>query len=243
MNSIEDIKHVFYINLLSRPDRKDHVEEQLKSIGLSGQRFNAIKMQNGAIGCSMSHLKIIEMAKANNLDHVLIIEDDVLFTRPKVFVKQFNKFLSNHKSFDVVLLAGNNLPPYSEIDDTCVQVTQCQTTTAYLVRNHYFDKLIANYREGISNLIREQHNHVLYAIDKYWFNLQKLDKWFLIIPLTVTQREDYSDIEKRQTNYTRAMLDLDKKEFIRWQKEQMAKAAAKQNFTPMKITNINVNNS
>jgi hypothetical protein len=71
--------------------------------------------------------------------------------------------------------------------------------------------------------MREPDKHVLYAIDKYWFNLQSIDKWFLIIPLTVTQREDYSDIEKRPTNYSRAMLDLDKKEFFRWQREQMIK--------------------
>ena len=49
MNSISDIKHAFYINLLSRSDRKQHVENQLKSIGINAQRFNAIKMTNGAI--------------------------------------------------------------------------------------------------------------------------------------------------------------------------------------------------
>jgi DNA-binding MltR family transcriptional regulator len=56
---------------------------------------------------------------------------------------------------------------------------------------------------------------VLYAIDKYWFNLQKIHNWFLIIPLTVTQREDYSDIEKRATNYTHVMTDLDKEWFFK----------------------------
>jgi hypothetical protein len=50
----------------------------------------------------------------------------------------------------------------------------------------------------------------LYAIDKYWFKLQQKDNWYLITPLTVTQREDYSDIEERNTNYTRLMVDLDK---------------------------------
>ena len=93
MNSISDIKHAFYINLLSRPDRKQHVENQLKTIGINAQRFNAIKMQNGAIGCSMSHLKIIETAKNNDWDHVLIVEDDILFTNPSKFIDHFNKFL------------------------------------------------------------------------------------------------------------------------------------------------------
>jgi glycosyl transferase family 25 len=224
MNSISDIKHAFYINLLSRPDRKQHVENQLKTIGINAERFNAIKMPNGAIGCSLSHLKLIETAKANNWEHILIIEDDILFTEPSIFINQFNNFLSNHKDFDVVIISGNNCPPFFKIDDTCVKVTRCQTTTCYLVQQHYYDKLINNFREGINKLMREPHNHVLYAIDKYWFNLQAVDRWYLIIPLTVTQREDYSDIEKRPTNYSRAMLDLDKEAFFKWQQEQKVKA-------------------
>jgi len=214
MNSISDIKYAFYINLLSRPDRKIHVENQLKNIGVNAERFHAIKMPNGALGCSLSHLKLIETAKANNFEHILIVEDDIFFTQPNVFINQFNKFLSNHKKFDVALIAGNNCPPFNEIDDTCVQVRRCQTTTCYLVQQHYYDKLITNFREGINKLIREPNNHVLYAIDKYWFNLQAIDKWYLIIPLTVTQREDYSDIEKRHTNYSNCMLDLNKKKLM-----------------------------
>jgi glycosyl transferase family 25 len=219
MNSIADIKHAIYINLLSRPDRKEHVEEQLKSIGITAERFNAIKMKNGAIGCSMSHLKILEMAKNNDWEHVLIVEDDILFTNTSLFIQQFNKFLSNHKEFDVAIVAGNNCPPYTNIDETCVQVTRCQTTTGYLVQKHYYDKLINNFRTGILNLMREPDNHKLYAIDKFWFHLQKIDKWFLIIPLTVTQRQDYSDIEKKFANYTHVMLDLDKTAFLQRQRD------------------------
>jgi glycosyl transferase family 25 len=233
MNSISDIKHAFYINLLSRPDRKQHVENQLKNIGINAERFNAIKMPNGAIGCSMSHLKIIETAKANNWDHVLIVEDDILFTNPNLFVQQFNKFLSNHKDFDVVLIAGNNLPPYLTIDDSCVQVTHCQTTTGYLVQKHYYDTIIKNYKDGILFLMKEPYNHILYAIDKYWFNLQAIHKWYLITPLSVTQREDYSDIEKRPTNYTSVMLDLDKNAFFQRQRDIMAsKQHGQLNFYP-----------
>jgi len=214
MNSINDIKHAFYINLLSRPDRKQHVETQLNAIGIKAKRFNAIKLSNGALGCSMSHLKLIETAKLNKWEHILIIEDDILFTQPSVFIKQINTFLSKHKDFDVLIISGNNCPPFTKIDETCVQVTRCQTTTGYLVRQHYYDILINNYKEGINKLMREPYNHRLYAIDKYWFNLQNIHKWYLIIPLTVTQREDYSDIEKRPTNYSKAMLDLDKEAFF-----------------------------
>ena len=223
MNSISDIKHAFYINLDSRPDRKQHIENQLTTIGVHAERFKAIKLTNGALGCSMSHLKILEMAKKNAWSHVLIMEDDIKFLNPEVFIKQFNKFLETHKSFDVVLIAGNNMPPFTNIDDTCVKVTRCQTTTGYLVQSHYFDTLIHNYRKGIEKLINSPTDRVLYALDKYWFHIQGKHNWYLIIPLTVVQRADYSDIEKRATDYTRTMTDLDKVEFIKAQKEAYLK--------------------
>ena len=69
-------------------------------------------------------------------------------------------------------------------------------------------------------LMKEPENHKMYAIDKYWFQLQERDNWFLITPLTVTQKEGYSDIEKRITNYTPVMIDLDKKIFFEKQKQR-----------------------
>jgi GR25 family glycosyltransferase involved in LPS biosynthesis len=214
MNSIGDIHHCFYINLINRPDRKNHVEKQLEKIGLKGTRFNAIKLENGAIGCSMSHLKCLENAKKLGLPHIMIIEDDITFLKPELFIKQFNYFLSHHSNWDVILVAGNNMPPYSAVDGSSIKVQRCQTTTGYIVKNHYFDTLIQNFKEGINLLLKNPDQPRLYAIDKYWFTLQKRDNWYLIIPLSVVQREDYSDIEKRPTNYMKNMMDLDKKDFL-----------------------------
>jgi len=232
MDSIADIKHAFYINLDSRPDRKKHVETQLSKIGVKAERFKAIKLVNGALGCSMSHLKCLEIAKANNWSHILIVEDDILFLKSTVFVNQVNLFLKNHKDFDVMLVAGNNVPPFTVVDNSCVKVTKCQTTTGYLVQSHYFDILIKNYRDGIQNLMKYPDKPRYFAIDKYWFKLQEINKWYLIVPLTVTQREDYSDIEKKNTNYTALMTDLDKKAFI---KAQIKSQLASQSTPKLKI--------
>ena len=213
LNKIADITNVFYINLTERADRKAQVEQQLNMIGLNNfNRFNAIKLPNGngALGCSMSHLKCLQLAKERNLDHILIVEDDIIFLNPGIFIGQLNKFLQNNKEWDVLLIAGNNVPPYRVVDETCVQVSWCQTTTGYLIRNQYYDTLIANIKEGINHLIREPKNKIMYAIDKYWLSLQKRDTWLLLIPLTVSQKEGYSDIEKQVTNYTKVMTNLDK---------------------------------
>ena len=220
ITNLDSVRHALYINLESRKDRRQHVEEQLNALktrmhNLTPERFNAIKNENGALGCSMSHLSCIKLAKERNWDHVLICEDDILFTNVPLFLTQLNKFLTTILNWDVVLLAGNNIPPFRIINDACIQISNCQTTTAYIVKKHYYDTMINNYREGINLLMRNPTQKIDYAIDRYWFQLQRRDLWFLITPLSVVQREDYSDIEERVTNYSHLMLDIDKEQLIR----------------------------
>ena len=208
----------FYINLNSRIDRKLHVERQLDLLGIRDnvKRFNAIHNVNGRIGCSLSHLKCIQMAKEQNMECVLILEDDVSFLLPDDFVHNVNKFLSNSKNtWDVLLLAGNNLPPFTTNDEVSIRVTHCQTTTGYIVRQHYYDTLISNIKEGVSKLMKNPEHHYYFAIDKYWIHLQKQHRWMLLIPLIVIQRPDYSDIEKRYTDYQRLMTSVDKSDLQR----------------------------
>ena len=224
LKSQSDITNVFYINLLSRPDRKTHIESQLKGVGFPQfERFNAIKLPSGSgrVGCSLSHIKCLEIAKERNYSHLLICEDDTTFLNPELFKTQLNAFLSKGHTWDVVLFAGNNVPPYERIDDTCICVSRCQTTTCYLVNGPYFDVLIANMREGLQKLLKEPDNHFYYAIDKYWTKLQEKDNWFMITPVTVVQRDDYSDIEQRRTNYGKMMVDLDKHYLFHPQKMYM----------------------
>lgn len=221
---LDDIKHAFYINLEHRTDRKEHVIQELEKIGINATRFNAIKMEQGAVGCSMSHLKILQDAYKNKLDHVLIVEDDITFLDPELFKRQINKFFELHSNnWDVVLLAGNNMPPYENIDDTCIKVSRCQTTTGYLVNGHYINVLIQNVKMGLTHLLTRPNEANKFAIDKFWFILQGASKWYLITPPTVVQREDYSDIEKKVTNYQAVMQDLDKTSLFKAIKEMREK--------------------
>jgi GR25 family glycosyltransferase involved in LPS biosynthesis len=226
MNDIGSTRHALYINLDSRKDRLDHVEAQLAELkngmpNLAAERFNAIKHAEGAIGCSMSHMRCIQLAKERDWDHVLVCEDDILFTNVPLFLTQLSKFMATVPDWDVVLLAGNNIPPFEVVNDACIQISNCQTTTGYIVRSHYYDTLIANYRAGINQLMRNPTQKINYAIDRHWFELQRQHLWYLITPLSVVQREDYSDIEQRVTNYGHLMLDLDKEQLIRRRMEYM----------------------
>ena len=205
-----EVMSVVYINLDHREDRRTHVETQLKSIGIeNAERFSAIKHDDGALGCSMSHLKCVENAKKNNDKYLMVCEDDIEFTDPDLFTTQLNSFFNSNIKWDVILLAGNNMMPFVQENNYSIKVMNCQTTTGYIVKNTYYDTLINNYKDGIERLI-ETNNHLKYSIDKYWFRLQRKDNWYLIIPLSVVQKEDYSDIEKKITNFKSYMLNYNK---------------------------------
>ena len=213
MAMLLDKINVMYINLDSRPDRKEHVEKELVKIGvMEPERFKAVKLENGALGCSMSHLKCVEIAKQKKYEYVLICEDDITFLNPIIFLTQLKRFIKSDIEWDVVLIAGNNMVPFETVNDTCIKIFNCQTTTGYIVKNNYYDILIKNFKEGIQKLMKEPLNNG-FKIDKYWVELQKQNNWFLITPLTIIQREDYSDIEKKVTNFSNYMLNYNKSIF------------------------------
>lgn len=213
LTNMTDIKHILYINLDRRPDRKEYVLNELLNVGFlqdSIERFSAISMNTPAIGCSLSHLHCIEKAKSLNWDHVLIVEDDITFVNQPLFKTQFNKLLSSQSDWDVVLLGGNNCGPYQFKSDCSVKISRCASTVGYLVKNSYYDKLINNYKNGIQYFLQNTNLPMRFAIDVYWGSLQQQDNWYLIYPLSVSQKVDFSDIEKRVVNYDTYMLVLDK---------------------------------
>ena len=66
--------------------------------------------------------------------------------------------------------------------------------------------------------MKEPNNKRMYAIDMYWKPLQMQNFWYMITPPTVTQYENYSDIEGKNLNYDHLLLDMEKKWLIEQQK-------------------------
>jgi GR25 family glycosyltransferase involved in LPS biosynthesis len=159
----------------------------------------------------MSHIRCLELAKQRGYEQVFICEDDITFLNPELFRSNLEKFSDNDEiMWDLLIVGGNNIPPYQQVTDYCARVFYCQTTTGYVVKKHYYDTLLENFRESARLLMREPKNHSTYALDMYWKRLQKQDFWYMITPPTVTQYESYSDIENRIVDYEGMMLDMDK---------------------------------
>jgi glycosyl transferase family 25 len=183
------IDKVVYINLEERSDRKESILEQLKSFPEDKiVRFNAIKESPGYIGCNKSHISVLEMAIDNNWKNVLIVEDDMIW-------KDFDKGYSTlkklaSKPYDVIVLGA----PTPDYDLTTLKLNEAQTTTAYLVSNHYYQTLLKNFKESLFHLLETNVYHE-YAIDQWWKKLQKTDNWYIVIPNLSIQKNDYSDIQ------------------------------------------------
>jgi GR25 family glycosyltransferase involved in LPS biosynthesis len=150
------------------------------------------------------------MAKQRNLPHVFICEDDITFLNPQLLLTNVDRFEKSGLDWEVLIIGGNNVPPYTQISNFCIQVSNNQTTTGYVVRQKFYDTLIANFKESAAKLIRNPDQRRQYALDIYWKSLQTSGKWYMIIPPTVVQYEDYSDIEKRNVDYRGLLLDLNK---------------------------------
>ena len=234
---MEKINICYYINLNHRTDRKKYVEEQLSHIEIPYERIQGIHHENGAIGCSISHINCLMKAIENNYECIMIVEDDITFLNATLFKEQLSNFMNNDfDTFDVLLLGGNNIPPYKKVNDYCIKISRCQTTTGYIVHKNYYEILINNFKEGLLLLSKYPNLKQQYAIDKYWLKLQKKGNWFLLSPITVIQKpNDYSDIEEKITDYSNIMLDIDKKELIKHIEN------TKNNFNKSALNNININ--
>lgn len=96
-NPLDFFDAIYCINLDERTDRWKHCLVEFEKLGISDRviRFSAIKPTHderwnrwttwgnskkypliGAVGCAESHKAIIELAKENNLNNVLVLEDD-----------------------------------------------------------------------------------------------------------------------------------------------------------------------
>jgi hypothetical protein len=123
-------------------------------------------------------------------------------------------------NWDVLILGGNAVPPYDPIGNYAVRVANCQTTTGYIVNRRFYKPLIDNIREGIALFMRNPFDKRQFAIDIYWKRLQSTHQWYMIVPPTVIQREGFSDVESRQTNYAGLMLDMQKEWLFKQQQQQ-----------------------
>jgi len=189
---MDKIEKVVYINLAHRTDRRVQIENELSVFPREKViRFDAIyEKDRGHLGCSKSHIAVLEMAIREEWKNYLVIEDDMIWDKFDSGSQILNDLFD--KNPDVIVLGGTSISFYDNY-----KLSKCSCTTAYLVFNDYYRTLLSNFKEGASLLEKSYNSHTPYAIDQYWKSLQARDNWYIVYPIMCFQRAGFSDINQR----------------------------------------------
>ena len=209
-NIIQQIEHLYYINLDKRPDRNEHIlKNVLPKINLPKNiitRVSAVDKTHEsnshlrATGCTMSHLKIYEDVLKCGYNYFVVIEDDFnMVVSPEEFENRMKRLFEQFPNFQVCQIAFNEKYGVVEkVDDVFMKGKNIQTTCGYVMCSTFCNKLIPIYRDSIDK-IKQGHSSTKYACDQVWKQFQEMDTW--ILTRCGVQLNDYSDIEGRNVSY------------------------------------------
>jgi GR25 family glycosyltransferase involved in LPS biosynthesis len=201
---MQNIDKVVFINLNRREDRRTHMERILEEYDIAAIRFEAIEHLptgsastplNGLYGCGQSHLAVLKLARDNGWANVLILEDDIQFdVSSQDFEKQIERLFSEGPEFDVCMLDINlqRSEPLQPETDWLIRVKYAHCAGAYIVKQHYYSKLIDLYEWALP-LLLNTGAHWIYANDAVWGQLQEADKWITFKTQICRQMSGYSD--------------------------------------------------
>lgn len=208
--SMDTFDKIFYINLNSRTDRRARVEAMLNGLHLEYERFEAIHTPGfGILGCTLSHTKVLEIARERKYKNVLILEDDVeAFLSREDMDMYLNDFFSKNIKYDTLFLSYA-LKGFNRISENLIKIIRSSTAAAYVVNAHYYNTLINLWKMAAENL-RKTRQHWYYANDAAWFPLQVRDNWYAIAPIFFGQEIGISDNSLSFQNYTGAYLEYKK---------------------------------
>ena len=195
----------FYINLEHRKERDLITRQELKKLGIKKpNRFNAITHEIPLVGCALSHIACLEKAKELGWDYVIMFEDDIKIEGKNSLLSKFNKYIK--MDFDVLYLGCWNYLPPEKINNDLSKIVRAVCNHAYIVKEHYYDTLLQNLKEGIEWKLKEdiRDNN----IDEYHYTLQAKDNWYCITPIHITQRDGWSDNFNEVRNYSERIKNI-----------------------------------
>lgn len=209
------VDKIVYINLTKRTDRRESIEYQLKKIGVPQDkiiRFEAVENENGALGCTLSHIGVMTMAKGNNWNNVLVLEDDMIFNDDDESLDRINYFFSSliFSSWDAGLLSGSYFQLNQE-HGCFYRLYFSYLTNSYIVNQHYYQTLRNVFIKSAEELSAGVPRHKC-CLDLHWNALMKEDNWYAAYPCVGYQLVDQSDIEHiitdRTTSFTRTLDEM-----------------------------------
>ena len=209
MNINEFFEKVYCINLDRRSDRWDCVINNFNKNNIKCERFSAkdgyeIDLPSPfrfELAGAISHLNVIKKAKENNLKNVLIFEDDVEFIDN--LEELFSEKIKNvPEDWDLIFFGGNHVGSLVKINKDVYKMTWSYALQMYAINSKFFDQLIIFLETKINDVLNKTHDlSPSVAADYFIAHLQRNSNSYVIKPHFTWQRENFSDIQEKVTNY------------------------------------------
>jgi len=202
---LTSIDAIIYINLDHRIDRNHHVLEEIKKIDPTLSKTHRVAAhfvpEHGALGCSISHIKALELCRNHpEWKRCLILEDDFTFVSSPN--DQIMELIISCESFDVLLLAYGHDGFVTQPTESphIHRVYSSQTTSGYIVHTDYLSTLLKNYQES-SDMLYIKGRCREGCLDQHWKQLMPEGKWYTYDTRIGYQYATFSDIENQFHNY------------------------------------------
>lgn len=183
---------VVVINLDRRQDRLKELKKQTKSLGIDFVRHSAADAKalgiSNIAACVTSHRQVIENAKADGIERLLILEDDAEFVAG--FAESFERLLVGlPEDWQMFYLGANTFLPVDIGVEGLRKTDGSLTTHAYGVKAELYDILI------------QAASDDRWPIDLTYSELHPKVRAYAAWPSLIGQRAGYSDIESRYVDY------------------------------------------
>ena len=192
---------VYCINLDCRPDKWEEAQKEFDKWGLTGiERYSGLvggdldvtpekDMLPGEIGISMTHVEIIKQAKADGLNNIMIMEDDVYFSEDILRIGEFISQVPEDWCFMYFggMQIGGDKPTI--ITPDIIKINQTLMIHCIAINSEMFDTIINEVPK-----LKAQ-------VDYEYIGLQKTCPSYCTNPYIAFQRAGISDIQNKYVDY------------------------------------------
>ena len=182
-----------YINLESRVDRDIHIKRELMRMGfLNSERFPAVSNENGAIGCTQSHLSVVQNAIEKRSEYIFVFEDDAQFICTKRGLQNTILEFMNNSALDVLCIGNNVLDNPKKISQRLSRTQNTQTASCYLMKASAFQDFAEVLEDGLEIMRNGDFRNG--AVDIVWKRIQSTRVFVIPNRKLLIQKKSYSDI-------------------------------------------------
>ena len=197
----------FVVNLESRPDRLESIKSEMDYIGWDYEVFNAVN-RNNYMGCTLSHLGIINIAKERGYKRVMVIEDDCGFMPYANDLLNKIEESCSDLEFGVLNLAPTQNRPLNvsekypllfDLTNTPDAPEECRGI--YATNMMIYDESIYDRMFDISLTAFTTSGDYYFAIDDYIYNfIMKYHQSYSPILPIAPQKNNHSDVSNGMYN-------------------------------------------